>query len=307
MRPALPRLSAESIWRVVSHRHAATALGLALAVAVGWQSGRLLWRALPDAPAARPPAELTSAKSPQTTNQGDGRDPSARLASVALFGTADQGDDAAADADAAPADAPETQLNLSLKGVYAAGAGEGLAIITSGSGDASVFSVGDAIAGNARITGIFGDRVVLRRNGRAETLRMPGADDGQASTSDTTRSSRSVSEERQEIARRASELRRRLIDNPGELARLVRFQPHIDGGELVGYKIQPREADAGLLRELGIRPSDIVTRVNGRELNDPREANKVLQDLRDAQRIELTFIRDGQQQQLSVPIGQASG
>ncbi|PSQ90824.1 MAG: hypothetical protein BRD57_05915 [Proteobacteria bacterium SW_6_67_9] len=88
---------------------------------------------------------------------------------------------------------------------------------------------------------------------------------------------------------------------------MVRFQPHLENGALVGYKIQPRQADAELLGELGLRPSDIVTRVNGRSLDDPREANKVLQDLRDARRIEISFIREGQQRSLSVPLGQAGG
>lgn len=305
MRPALPRISGEAVWRAVSHRRAAAALSLVLAVVVGWQAGGLLWRLVPDAPAARPPAEVTLTAETAAAGQNNGRDPSAQVAAMELFGTADESEQAAAETEAAAADAPETQLNLSLKGIYAAGGGDGLAIVTSGGGDQSVYSVGDEIAGNARITAIFGDRVVLQRNGRAETLRMPGAEDGDAAPSDATRAS--ASEKQQEIARRASELRRRLIDNPGELARLVRFQPHVEGGELVGYKIQPREADVGLLRTLGLRPSDVVTRVNGRELNDPREANKVLQDLRDAQRIELTFIRDGQQQQLAVPIGQVSG
>ncbi len=306
MRPSLSGLSGEALWRALSHRRAATALSLVLAVAVGWQTGRLMWQVVPDTRASRAPAAPTTTQA-ATSGTSDGRDPSAQLAARALFGSADNGGPSTPEADAAAADAPETQLNLSLKGVYAAGAGEGLAIITSGSGDESVYSVGDEIAGNARITGVFGDRVVLQRNGRAETLRMPGAEDDATAPGADTSASRSPAGESQEIAQRANDLRQRLLDNPGELARLVRFQPHLEQGELVGYQIQPREADAGLLRKLGLRPSDVVTRVNGRKLNDPREANEVLQDLRDAQRIELRFIRDGQRQQLSVPIGQAGG
>ncbi len=308
MRPALPsRISTEAVWRAIAHGRAAGAISVALAIAVGWQAGRLVWRISPDAPAAQPPPRATGTREPAETGASDNSEPSARLAGLALFGKSDAAGENGADSDAAPADAPETQLNLSLKGVYAAGAGEGLAIITSGSGDPSVYSVGDEIAGNARISGIYGDRVVLQRDGRAETLRMPGAEDGAGATGGDTTGSRSAAGDRQEIAQRASKLRRRLLDNPGELARLVRFQPHVEGGELVGYKIQPREADTSLLRELGLRPSDIITRVNRRALNDPREANEVLQDLRDAQRIELTFIRNGQERQLSVPLGQAGG
>jgi general secretion pathway protein C len=283
-------------------------LGVVVALAVGWQSGRLIWQLVPSAPAAQPPSARTATADTARGDGGDGSNRSAEVASLSLFGAAPEpgADEGASDA-AAAANAPETRLNLSLKGVYAPGEGQGLAIITSGGGDESVYAAGDEIAGNARIQAIYSGGVVLQRDGRAETLRMAGAQplDGSATADSGGRGDTSAEQRR--IAERASELRRRLVDNPGELARMVRFQPHVENGALVGYKIQPRQADAELLGELGLRPSDIVTQVNGRSLDDPREANKVLQDLRDARRIEISFIREGQQRSLSVPLGQAGG
>jgi general secretion pathway protein C len=272
-----------------------------LAVAVGWQLAVLGWTLAPEPPAAAP-APVTDTAATAADSGSSQPDATARVASLQLFGAAPGNDAAAASQASAPADAPETQLNLTLRGVYAPGSGEGLAIISAGGGREKVYAVGDTIAGDARIAGIHADRVVLRRNGRAETLRMSVADAAPASGED--RGNQASSRER-EIAERARELRQRLLENPVELARMVRFQPYVQNGNLVGYRIQPRSADAEQLRALGLQPSDVVTSVNGRPLNDPRQANEALQSLRDARTIRITFLRNGQQRSMTIPIGEA--
>ncbi|MEF8834372.1 MAG: PDZ domain-containing protein, partial [Halofilum sp. (in: g-proteobacteria)] len=84
---------------------------------------------------------------------------------------------------------------------------------------------------------------------------------------------------------------------------MVRFQPHTEDGELIGFRIQPRTNEARLLEEVGIRPDDVITRVNGIPLNDRAQGNRALQELRDASMIDVTILRDGRSQRLSIPIG----
>ena len=74
---------------------------------------------------------------------------------------------------AASANAPDTQMNLILKGVLAGGAKIAFAIIAQGQGGAEDFyGIGDQVSG-AILREVHADRVILERNGRFETLRLP--------------------------------------------------------------------------------------------------------------------------------------
>lgn len=291
--------SIERVRALLAHPRLPDAVGLVLVVLLGWQLAGLTWAALPAPPSARMPATDTA----ESVGSGGGTDeaPTARLARLHLFGEppADTDTDRSPETDT---DAPETQLNLTLLGVYAPGGSGGLAIIATGGGPEKVYAVDDTIAGSARITGIFEDRVVLRRDGQAETLRMElakvpsGQSNRQARTGDA--------EGGGGIVERARALRERLRQNPLELARMVRFQPYVEDGELVGFRIQPRSDEARLLEEAGIRPSDVVTRVNGIPLNDRAQGNRALRELRDADMINVTILRDGRSERLSIPLGE---
>ncbi|MEX1081868.1 MAG: type II secretion system protein N [Halofilum sp. (in: g-proteobacteria)] len=139
-------------------------LNAALAALLGWQFAGLTWQAMPATAALPPPSGATP---PAAGRDGDSVPPAARLAQLSLFG------EPPAPESGAVRNAPETQLNLALKGIYAAGEGAGIAVISAGDGGEDVYAVGDRIAGSAHITGIFPDRVMLRRGGQAEVLRLP--------------------------------------------------------------------------------------------------------------------------------------
>ncbi len=289
----------ERVRAALAHPRLPDAVGLVLIVLLGWQLAGLTWAALPAPASTRVPAE--TAVDPADSGDDTSVAPTARLARLHLFGEppADDGSDRSAET---ATDAPETQLNLTLKGVYAPGETGGLAIIATGGGPEKVYAVDDTIAGNARITGVFEDRVVLRRDGRPETLRMelakapPDQGNRQAEPSGADAGDEG-------IIGRARALRERIQQNPLELARMVRFQPYVEDGELIGFRIEPRSDEAQLLEEAGIRPDDVVTRVNGIPLNDRQQGNRALEELRDASMINVTILRDGRSEQLSIPIG----
>ncbi len=297
----------ESILRLATHPAGARAATAALAVVVGWQLGALAWRIVPSAPASEPPAAQRAVSGPSQGSSDARQSAAKKLAGLHLFGrTGGNPDETDQSQKNVAADAPETQLNLTLKGIYSAGSGAGLAIISAAGGPEKVYAVGDTIKGDARVARILSDRVVLQRKGRAETLRMVGADQ-EAPTSRTRNRDRSTSSNTDEIAQRAQKLRQEILNDPGKLGRMVRFEPVVQDGELVGYRIRPREADAKLLKELGLQPSDTITRVNGEPLNDPRKANSVLRSLRDASRLRVTLLRDGQRRTIEVPLRASGG
>lgn len=287
---------------LVSGPRMADAAAVALAAVLGWQVAGVIWRLLPE-PDNTEPAPVRIEEPEVIEAGGDGRDAARRLADLHLFGRrpsdSDDGDPGVAGG-GGPADAPATQLDLDLKGVYAFGDGNGFAIIvTDGEGE-QVFGVGDDLPGNAAVAGVYGDRVLLRRDGELEALWLgePAPSANGSRSNGQTRASRDT----RQIAERAASLRERLLDNPSELARMVRFQPYQRDNELVGFRLRPRGDHGELLRELGLTPDDVLTRINGIPLNDTRRGQEALDELRDARAVEIEFLRDGQRQNMTLSL-----
>lgn len=268
-----------------------------LALMLGWQLAGIGWRLLPTAEPGQPAAarivepDMVDAGS---SNSGAMR----RLASLHLFGTPPDEDTATAERSAEPEDAPETRLDLDLRGLFAVADGQGYAIIrTAGDGE-QVFAVGDRLPGNARITGIYGDRLLLRRDSNLETLWL--GDARKEATAD--RRNGPPDQPATEMAQTARTLRAELLDNPAQLARMVRFQPYQQDGELIGFRLRPRGDHAETLRELGLTSEDVLTEVNGIPLNDPRRGEEALEELRDAREVNVELLRDGQRMNVTLSL-----
>ncbi len=78
-------------------------------------------------------------------------------------------------------DLPETKLELTLRGAFAATEKEASgAIIEDDKKIAQKYEVGDELPGNVTLSAVYSDRVVLSRNGNYETLYFPslGSDKG---------------------------------------------------------------------------------------------------------------------------------
>jgi general secretion pathway protein C len=294
-----------------AHPHTPNVAALALVMLLGWQLAGVTWAMLPPVSEgqAQPEPATRDAQTPSASQQRDAA--AVRLARLHLFG--EKASETSEQPERAQKDAPETQLDLTLKGLYAPGDGNGFAIISAGGGAEQVYAVDDTLAGGARIRGIYANRVVLRRNGRDEILRLAGteAPDGQTTTASantaangsSSATNQPVTTDPEAIAERAREFRQRLNENPLELARMVRFQPQMQDGELIGYRIKARAMEPDRLRDLGLRKTDVVTRINGVALDDPEQANQALQELRNAETINVTLMRDGRRQSVSIPIG----
>lgn len=156
-------------------RTGARLLTLALVVLVIYQLARLTWQLVP-APDV-PPAPATPANVVPSAPAAPERDrPSAaNIAGWHLFGQADPGTGPGVGGGrAAPIDAPETRLNLTLRGLFATEDPErARAIIAAPNGEERSYRVEDELPGGAELSAIYADRIILQRNGRYETLRLP--------------------------------------------------------------------------------------------------------------------------------------
>lgn len=264
-----------------------TAVTVLLVILIAHALAQLTWVVLTPAPMAVTPTASPSRTGPAT--QPATPDHARRIAAVHLFGEPP----ALAPAQNALA-APETKLNLTLRGVFATGDADGVAIIARGSGQAELFTIGDAIPGGATLRDVLPDRVILERNQQLETLRMP-EDGGSVIDFDTAppAAGRGTVTPAAATAASLQQFRAEAIRNPRMLGEVVSIQPAQEAGQLIGYRLTPK-GDPQLFNALGLQAGDIITQVNGVDLTDQRNGARVLRDLMKAEYVEAVIRRDGQ-------------
>lgn len=280
-------------------------LSIGLLLLLAWLAAGLTWQLLP-APAPGSTAQPPSLSSPGAATESRPNDDVNRLIGYHLFGVPD-----AAPA-AAVVDAPETRLNLVLRGVAAAADQElSRAIIASGN-EEQTYAIGDAVPGGATLQSVLPDRVILRRAGRLETLTLPreaspGVEYTPPASSVEEPAERSLTEvfARDPVtpptmpANKLRALREEILNNPVKLTDIVRPQPVFENDQQIGYRLYPGP-EQDRFRALGLQSGDLVTAINGTALNDPAQGLQLLQQLDDMQTVTLTIRRDGQEQQLSL-------
>lgn len=200
-------------------------------------------------------------------------------------------------------EAPDTQLDLTLLGILAATVERGSrALINASNGEEKPFAIGDDVARNVTLQAIFPDRVILSRNGRLETLRLdknapprplraqqPSEEEGYESEEDGADQNTSL----------LSDIREEILADPSRASDYIRVQPASSGGQLRGYRIYPgRNREA--FSSAGLRPGDLVTQVNGIQLNDANTALQMLGQISSAASLTVVIERGGQVQTLNV-------
>jgi general secretion pathway protein C len=273
-------------------------VSLLLVIAIGYYAARLLWLLVP-APEQPPWSPPPFAGIPAAAAGGD-QAAYAAVANAHLFGTpATTQEPSLTDV----ADAPETQLNLELRGAIAA-VDERFAhaIIADGSGTEKVYFLKDTVPGGAVLQRVQPDRVILSRGGVLEALLLPReTPDGGANPAAASRRAP------EPLARRsqAPSMQEVVAQNAGGITEIIRPQPYMPNGELKGYRIYPgrtREQFVGL----GLKPGDLVTEINGLPLNNPAQAMEMFRALADTTQVTVTIEREGQAQTLTLDTTQVA-
>lgn len=194
---------------------------------------------------------------------------------------------------------PETRLNLSLRGVVSSDGGRsGGAIIDAGQGQEVYYPVGSRLPGGARLQSVHKDHVVLERNGRLETLKLPRsglrAPSGRL-PAPRTRPMNPPPAPSGGLAR----LRRQILDDPQQLLNVFSVEPYTRRGRFVGYRLRPGR-DHALFALTGLQDGDIVTTINGIRLDTPARAMSALRGLAQVSEATITVLRRGREQTLQV-------
>jgi len=271
-------------------------VALVLAAACGLLLAKTIWLLVPQPAWQPPPVQSQALPSQQSDNAVDIQ----AIVNANLFGKA------APKPVEAPqqqvVDAPDTRLPLTLKGIFASELdGESRALIARGSDEEKPYAVGDTVTGGAELYEIYADRVILDRGGKLETLRLnkdePGA--GNTQSASTTLAGRDGDVREVAPTQSLLNIREELLQDPSRASTYLRVQPAYNAGQLRGYRIYPGR-NRTLFSEAGLRPGDLVTELNGVSLDNPTRALQMLGDLSSATSLNVTILRGGQPQQLSV-------
>ncbi|MGB5607301.1 MAG: type II secretion system protein GspC [Gammaproteobacteria bacterium] len=269
-------------------------INLLLVVWIASQLARLTWDLLTPQETATP---LETQNEVLQTNPDPDSQLIGQLASWHLLGEVKQA--AAPVMRESPIDAPETTLKLVLHGSLASDDPRNArAIIAEPRGTEEQYAVGDKLPGNAELREIYTDRVILMRNGRYETLRLPRDKKDNSRSASRAAVSRSSASSTQ----RLQNIRQQLQQNPKTLFGLVRAQPKRGaGGKMVGYTLNPgREPE--LFQEMGLLAGDVVTQVNDISLNNVANGARALKSAQSGETVSVTILRNGQEQVLSLNI-----
>jgi len=244
------------------------------------------------------PAPLTETKT--TTGHASSK-PALSVADIVahnLFGQAN--------ANAAPAvfDAPETRLRLTLDGVFQAETPEESAAIVSEQGKpGELFLVGGKMPGNAVLTEVHADRIVLRRGGVFETLKFsdaptmltannhdeppmqegaeavdeqPAADNAPEAAEPPPDAS-SSSEQASTIGSVVQTYREKLQQDPVGTLNSLGVAP-VSGAGAQGYRVDSL-ASSPYLAQTGLQAGDVVLSVNGRPVGDVQQDQAELDNI----------------------------
>ncbi len=262
----------------------------ALIVALGVSLAQLSWRLVPEPDSLMPVSEQT----PRPSAAAAPRSGLDQVAQLRLFGTITEAATARA-----PVNVPETRLNLTLTGVFAADEPhEGGAIVADGGGLEAFYLTGSRLPGGAVLSEIYTDRVLLERNGSYETLRLPSDPDTGVEIGQVDQTS--GADETVHLPELA-EFREAVIANPAKAFDLVSLQPVMAEGRLKGYEVSPGK-EQSLFRRSGLRAGDVVTGLNGVSLEQPVQLNEVFQELTSARQLRLTVERGGETHDLTVSL-----
>lgn len=209
----------------------------------------------------------------------------------------------------------ETKLNLKLLGVYVGDSENSSSAIIKADNKEDVYWIGENvnIAGrsNVKLRRVEPFQVIISNNGRNETLTLleklnkEAIAASEAAKKNATNASGKVLDKRSDssLTRELSDVRDKLASSPQSFADLASFQPVVGSdGQVSGFKVAPGK-DPSLFTKLGLRRNDVVTSLNGVELNE-QGYWAALDQLQSSETLEISLERNGQPVTLLLALGE---
>jgi general secretion pathway protein C len=220
-----------------------------------------------------------------------------------------------------------SDLNMQMMGAMVASDPQfSMALIRDEASNATmILGVGDMLGSDAQIIEIRRDRVMLKRNGRTEYIRMDKTLGGvptattistayrppavRAAPSDPLPKAPRAAEPSSDPVRKVSdnhfEVQReaiaRTLDNPRAMRSQGRIVPNFKNGERDGLKLVGLSPDS-IYTQLGIQSGDVLQALNGEPVNTTQQAMELFQALKSSGEVTIEIERRGQTERLQYKI-----
>lgn len=193
-----------------------------------------------------------------------------------------------------------------------------------------LYRVGDKVAGNVTVKSVAWDRIILDRDGRDEILDLAtpqggplparpasvagvapaGAAAGTAAGTSAAGAGRTADQGGNPHIRHVSDNFYNIdrsevdsaLDNMSQLFTQIRAVPHFEGGQSTGFRLFAIRQNS-LFDNIGLRNGDIIQNINGTQINDPARALALIQELRQAQQLNVQILRNKETVNLQYNIG----
>lgn len=311
---AVAQLSVDQLWsQLQKHLKSVNYIVVALlCIYLLAYAADLLWRLVPA------PEDSTNAVSINRTLPGNNRakqqiDINA-IQQLNLFGDATE-----KPVEAAPVvqEAPETNLNLTLTGLVASTVDKDGAAIIDNRGQQNTYGIGDEVDGTkATVSEVLRDRIIINNGGRMETLMLDGHEFNAAAQAQRSPKPNPVIANRaqdrvrkpsvQTLAPATADAARALRSSPSKFTDFISIQPNREAGKITGYKVNPGRNPA-LFQEVGLKPGDVLTEINGLDLSDFRQSTEAMKMLRSADSLQITLSRKGEITSLELELPAPAG
>jgi general secretion pathway protein C len=221
----------------------------------------------------------------------------------------------------APAETAATaneDLQIKLIGTSQVSDNKPFLIVEDSGGDESIYRLGDVIPNAGRIIEIWRDRAVVLHNGHRVAIAIPrdetGTPDAEPAVPNRVRPRplinnpmirrpgrpqmwgrrdsggiHKMSPTRYVIERSTVN---RTLQNMGKLLTEIRAIPNLENGASNGFRLSEIQ-DGSIFQEIGLHDGDLLTAIEGENLNDPTKAVTLLESLRSRSSITLNVIRNG--------------
>lgn len=199
----------------------------------------------------------------------------------------------------------QTDLSLKLWGTVSGDRPSAYAVIEDTKArKQNLYREGDAIQ-DATVKMILREKVILTRNGEDEVLemekRLASASRGPAPRpSPRSASSRSGAGEDQQIRLERSTIES-AVNNVNNLMRQAKIRPHFKDGKPDGLTLT-RVRPNSIFTKLGLRSGDIITGVDGQDIQSVDDALRFYHSLKSGSNVKVQIRRRGQEQNIDYQI-----
>lgn len=256
--------------------------------------GRLVWVVL-EPSSILPAADVSSLSVPeQTESREAGGFP--ELAALSVLGEAQSSGPRVVDA-------PDTNLKWELKGVFTnPDPARSAAILAPQGQSEKLYRVNASLPGNVRLDQVLGDRVILARDGKLETLRLKRSTESSSNRNSRNTASLPATDSNATLAPDGGVARidrEAWMNDPQRFMEVISASPVLLDGEMYGLEVNPSR-NAREFEAAGLQPGDVIIAVEGTPVSDINDYRDILQEFGSASSVSVSLERNGEPMNITI-------